>query len=278
MRNDIPSIKELDTPALYILLNRETRQAYIGQTDSFAKRIAQHQSKKEFWDEVLAFVASDFSINATEVQYLEAIAYEKAKLAATYDLSPNSQEPKPHKVQQLTIDNTLDFFKVVCELTNLVGCDIFIPRKAKKGLLEPQRMRKPSKEDIQENETLLKGPGVRMYLNGKGPYKKNRFAFEVIREYLDNNPGATIQDLRDVFPTEILGNWKAWELIEPDIESARNLPSARHFLDNDSILVSPGDKIPFVVSSQWDYHNLPEILLRVKSFGWSYEISQKKSH
>lgn len=50
---------DLQKPALYILLNRETRKAYIGETDDFVKRIAQHMIKKDFWDEVLVFLGSN---------------------------------------------------------------------------------------------------------------------------------------------------------------------------------------------------------------------------
>ena len=43
---------ELNKPALYILINETTKQAYIGETDDFIKRINQHITKKGFWDEV----------------------------------------------------------------------------------------------------------------------------------------------------------------------------------------------------------------------------------
>ena len=279
-RDDIPSILKdlsasLDTPALYILINKEMRQAYVGQTDSFAKRISQHQAKKEFWNEVLAFVASDDSINATEIQYLEALAYEKAKGANTYDLSANAQMPKRHKISPLTKENTQDFFDVVCGLTHLVGCDIFNPNNTNSAAA--LSVSTPQKDSREEGELSLKGSGIRIYLNGEGPYPKNRFVLEVIREYIKRNPFVTIQHLKDVFPTEILGNWKTWPLIEPDIKAASELPNKRHFLDTDSILTSPGDHVHFVVSSQWDYHNLPEIFMRVKSFGWDYEIVQRDS-
>ena len=39
---------ELNKPALYILINETTKQAYIGETDDFIKRINQHITKKGF--------------------------------------------------------------------------------------------------------------------------------------------------------------------------------------------------------------------------------------
>ena len=278
MREDIPFIVKdpcapLDTPALYVLLNREMRKAYVGQTDSFAKRIAQHLIKKEFWNEVLAFVASDNSINTTEVLFLEALAFEKAKEAKSYDLSENTQSPKAHRISPLTKEKTQEFFKTVCALTHLIGCDIFIPQNSSiKRVNAAKRSNAPIHNAIPESASLLKGTGIKIYLNGKGPYKKNRFVLEVIREYLKQNPSVTIDQVKETFPDNLLGNWKAWGLIEDRIEVANNLPSKRHFLRKDDILVSPGDNVRFVVSSQWDYHNIPAILSLVKRFGWVYVI------
>ena len=275
--------EELDTPALYILLNRKTEKAYIGQTDCFIQRIAPHFSRKEFWDEVLVFIASDGSINATEVQYLEATAYNVASEAGVFDLSENSQIPKPHKISQLAKYNAQDFFNVVRDLAKIVGCDIFISKpKGKKTLAKAQLTTESIKKSSFADADTLKGTGIKIYLNGKGPYAKGRFPLEVIREYLKRNPSATCQQLKDLFPSSLLGTWGRWGLIEPDIEKAKNLvingesKHLRHFLDKESILTAPGDLVPFVVSSQWDYTNLPNILSKVEEFGWTYKILPKK--
>ena len=85
---------DLSKPALYILLNREERKAYIGGTDDFRQRIASHTAKKEFWDEALAFMANDNSLTTTEMRYLESLSYETASNSNSYDLSENTQIPK----------------------------------------------------------------------------------------------------------------------------------------------------------------------------------------
>ena len=88
----------LQKPALYILLNKESGKAYIGETDNFEKRISQHITKKNFWDEVMVFLGSnDDTLGKTEVQLLEYLAYEKAIDVKSYDISENTQNPKkPH--------------------------------------------------------------------------------------------------------------------------------------------------------------------------------------
>ncbi len=120
--------EDLQNPALYILTNKDSRKAYIGETDDFTKRIVQHLAKKDFWDEVMVFLASDGSLSKTEVQYLECLAYKKACEMNSYDLSENTQTPKnPHMsvMQKAKADK---FFKYVQFLAKFVGNDIFEKR------------------------------------------------------------------------------------------------------------------------------------------------------
>lgn len=65
----------LSKPALYVLLNRSGRKAYIGETDDFSQRIASHMLKKEFWDEALAFMANQW--DKVNLQNLARIAKEQ---------------------------------------------------------------------------------------------------------------------------------------------------------------------------------------------------------
>lgn len=122
---------ELEKPALYILLNRATKQAYVGETDDFSKRIQQHIIKKGFWDEVLVFVdKNEDTISKTEVQYLEYLAYNKANDVKTFDISENSQSPKLPHMNMMQRGKTDKFFQYVQFLTQFVGCDIFSEKKA----------------------------------------------------------------------------------------------------------------------------------------------------
>lgn len=271
----------LDTPALYVLLNRKRYQAYIGQTDCFIQRISHHLAKKGFWDEVLAFIASDCSISATEVQYLEATAYGAARDAGSYDLSENSQVPQPHKITPHAKIKSQDFFSVVCDLSKIVGCNIFI--HGTQGTKHPTASNiDPQVRDaiLNEEKESLRGTGVGILLNGKGPYNKRRFVLAVVKEYICKHPEATISQLNELFSKTLLGSWGSWNFIETDIAAAKNLvnrgtsSTSRHFVKD--VLTSPGDGVKFVVASQWDYRNLPNILLLVRRLGWDYEIVKTK--
>ena len=116
----------LQKPALYVLLNKENRKAYIGETDDFQKRISQHIAKKVFWDEVMVFLGSnDDTLSKTEVQQLEYLAYEKAIDVKSYDISENTQSPKTPHMNVFQKAKTDKFFKYVQFLAKFVGCDIF---------------------------------------------------------------------------------------------------------------------------------------------------------
>lgn len=128
-RGDNATLSQLGTditkPALYILLNREAKKAYIGQTDNFRKRLGQHE-KIHFWTEALGFISSDESLHLTLTHYLEAIAYELAKKAGTYDVSKNAVTPsKPNTSAQQHIFLAEQFSEYVRFLTQFVGCNIF---------------------------------------------------------------------------------------------------------------------------------------------------------
>ncbi len=263
---------ELSKPALYILLNREKRKAYVGETDVFVKRIANHTAKKEFWDEALAFTANDNSLTTTEVKYLESLAYETAKMANSYDLSENSQAPtRPHatKSQEIKIKG---FFQYVILLTKFVGCDLFERnRDAQQGV---QIVHKPIKLDIDVKPEDLEGR-VAIRLNGVEYNTKGKMGYAVVKEYLKAHPKTTLAELKDMFHQALLGRWGAWNFIEDDIEAAKmakeETGQPRHLLQEEYILTS-GDGVRFVVSNQWEKGNVLNLLQIAKNEGWKYEI------
>lgn len=263
---------ELSKPALYILLNREKRKAYVGETDVFFKRIANHTAKKEFWDEALAFTANDNSLTTTEVKYLESLAYETAKTANSYDLSENSQAPtRPHatKSQEIKIKG---FFQYVTLLTKFVGCDLFERnRDAQQGV---QIIHKPIKIDLDVKTEDLEGKTI-IRLNGTEYKTKSLMGYAIVKEYLKVHPKSTIEELKDTFHNALLGRWGAWNFIEDDIEVARKLKDEtsmyRHLVKEEYILTS-GDGVRFVVSNQWEKGNVLNLLQIAKNEGWKYEI------
>lgn len=263
---------DLSKPALYILLNRGERKAYIGETDDFLQRISSHNAKKGFWDEALAFMANDNSLTTTEVRYLESLSYEIARNANSYDLSENTQVPKRPFVQKIQEYKIKDFFKYVILLTKFVGCDLFDKNRNIQHGAQP--VHKPIKVDLEIKAEDLQGR-VTIRLNGTEYKTKGLMGYAIVKEYLKAHPQTTIEELKDIFHNALLGRWGAWNFIEDDIEAARNLKEEtsmyRHLLKEEYILTS-GDGVRFVVSNQWEKANVLNLLQIAKNEGWSYDI------
>lgn len=98
--------KELEKPALYILVNRDNKKLYVGETDDSIKRLKNHAAK-DFWTEAIVFHSTTETLSTTEVKWLEAKAYKTIADLGYYDLSENIQKPqfpKLKKYQELDLE------------------------------------------------------------------------------------------------------------------------------------------------------------------------------
>ena len=268
--------EDLQKPALYILLNRETGKAYIGETDTFFTRIQQHISKKEFWLEAIAFTASDDSLSKTEVQYLEFLAYEKATQMNVFDLSENTQAPKAPHMTLIQKGKTKEFFKYVQFLAKFVGCDIFEPNpnvvlRTSLASIRPKVLPSPislTSEDLKGN--------IKLSLNGEGKYSKREMVLHIVKEYIRQFPNTTFEELKATFTRDYLQRFAQFEFLQHDIEKARKWKELgedhnHYFIADKDILVS-GDGIQFVVCVEWDKNNIINVLGIAQALGWKFEI------
>lgn len=138
--------KELEKPALYILVNRDRKQLYVGETEDSIKRLRNHKAK-DFWTEALVFHSTTETLAATEVKWLEAKTYQLVKELGYYDLSENKVPPSVPKLKKY---QDLDLIPILEEAKGYVcaaGFDIFLKKKEEK----------PSQQEIEftEPETQL---------------------------------------------------------------------------------------------------------------------------
>lgn len=268
----------LQKPALYVLLNKENRKAYIGETDDFQKRISQHIAKKVFWDEVMVFLGSnDDTLSKTEVQQLEYLAYEKAIDVKSYDISENTQSPKTPHMNVFQKAKTDKFFKYVQFLAKFVGCDIFERRanivvKSETEVANP--MVTPVPIDLSKEE--LTG---RMFLslNDEGKYSKREIVLAIVSKFVKENPTVTFSELQATFKRSYLGQFSRYEFLEPNIQQARNWRElgedhVHYFIDN---VITSGDGIPFIVCVEWDRTNIVPVLGIAKALGWTIKVVEK---
>lgn len=269
---------DLKKPALYILLSKEKRKAYIGETDDFNKRIAQHIAKKDFWEEVMVFLGSnDDTLSKTEVQHLEYLAYNKAADVKSYDLSENTQSPKQPHMNVMLKAKTEKFFKYVQFLAKFVGCDIFERRpnvtltttlEAAHPIVTPSPI-SLTKEDLSGR--------IYMSLNGEGKYSKREMVLAIVKEFVRLNPTVSFNELKATFKRDYLGQFAQYDFLESNVEQARNWRELGenhvHYFINDALI--SGDGVEFVVCVEWDRTNIIPVLGIAKALGWQYEIVTK---
>jgi hypothetical protein len=268
---------ELNKPALYILINETSKRAYIGETDDFIKRINQHITKKDFWEEVLVFVGSnEDTLSKTEVQYLEFLAYNKAKETLSYDISENTQAPKNPHMNVMQKGKTDKFFKYVQFLSKFIGCGIFEKRPSVvlKTVLEANTS-KVIPVPIQYTAEDLRGL-VKMSLNGVGKYSKREMVLAIVKEYMKRYPETTLGELKATFRREYLGRYALYEFIQEDIETAKRWSELgenhAHYFLNDKDILTSGDGFNFAVCVEWERNNIINVLGIAKALGWTFEI------
>lgn len=266
--------EDLQNPALYILTNKSSRKAYIGETDDFTKRIVQHLAKKDFWDEVMVFLASDGSLSKTEVQYLECLAYQKACEMNSYDLTENTQTPKSPHMSVMQKAKADKFFKYVQFLAKFVGSDIFEkrPNVVLKTTLEAVQP-KVLPVDIEYTSEDLKGR-IYMSLNDEGKYSKREIVLAIVKNFLKHSPNTTLSELKATFRRDYLGRFAQYEFIQEDVETAKKWKELgedhNHYFLND--VLTSGDGVDFVVCVEWDKTNIIKVLGIAKALGWTFGI------
>ncbi len=122
--NEARGREELKRPSLYLLVGEEGK-AYVGETESFIDRVKDHDSKKEFWNEAIAFSAKDNYLTKADVQYLEYLAINQIKKADRFKLEENKQSPKSPNLQEHQRDSVHEFFEDVKLLTSFLGYKLF---------------------------------------------------------------------------------------------------------------------------------------------------------
>lgn len=270
--------EDLQKPALYILINKTNSKAYVGETDDFNKRISQHLSKKDFWDEVLVFLGSnDDTLSKTEVQYLEYLSYEKAIDVKSYDLSENTQSPKLPHMNVMQKGKTEKFFQYVQFLAKFVGCNIF-ERRSNVTLVTTletaQPIVLPVKIELTKDE--LAG-NIRLTLNGEGNYTKRGIVLAIVKEFVRQNPTATYSELKATFKRDYLARYAQYDFLESDIERVKNWKElgedhVHYFVDD---ILTSGDGVQFVVCVEWEKANVIPVLGIAKALGWKFEIIKK---
>ena len=182
--------QELQTPAFYILLGEDEStkpKAYIGETENFRERVKDHESKKEFWQKALIFIAKDAAMTKADVQYLEHKAIAEAKASNTFVLNENKQTPKAPNLPEYRKDDMDGFFEDVKFLTSFIGCNIFDVVKTKEKHLFYIKGRDCDAKGFYDADgfTVLKGSIIAKSSTPSFTWKEKRE--QLLKEYTSMN-------------------------------------------------------------------------------------------
>ena len=215
---------ELQTPAFYILLGEDEStkpKAYIGETENFRERVKDHESKKEFWQKALIFIAKDAAMTKADVQYLEHKAIAEAKASNTFVLNENKQTPKAPNLPEYRKDDMDGFFEDVKFLTSFIGCNIFDVVKTKEKHLFYIKVRGCDAKGFYDANgfTVLKGSIIAKSSVPSFTWKEKRE--QLLNEYTSMNGGKLVLESDKTFSspstasTFVLGRpsngWSDWK-------------------------------------------------------------------
>lgn len=120
---------ELQGTGVYLLLgksesNEGSSQLYIGEAEIIYKRLNEHLSSKDFWNEVICFVSKDENLNKAHIKYIENRLHEIAMRVDRSEILNWNVPNKPNisESDQAEMEEFIDNIKL---MVNTLGYKIF---------------------------------------------------------------------------------------------------------------------------------------------------------
>lgn len=130
-------------------------------------------------------------------------------------------------------------------------------------------------EPIKSFQGLTFGKDTTKYLFAERLFGKGRLVLEVVKQYVQDNPGVTYEELIDAFPRRLqgsLGVVDRLENVEADYEGKTH---KRHFLKSGEII--DAGEYQVVVCTEWGIGNINDFVKQAKSLGFEIDvINQQK--
>lgn len=148
---------ECQRPGVYFLLEKHSTDdkntVYIGESENVYKRLIEHDSKKDFWNEVVLFTSKDENLTKSHIKYLESRLTNITKIADRYS-TENGNKPTESSLPRSDKDAMEEFIHNAKMILGTLG----------HKLLEPINSTINDKIDF-NNESLI---GHKLYLNVNG--------------------------------------------------------------------------------------------------------------
>ncbi|MBK7987784.1 MAG: GIY-YIG nuclease family protein [Ignavibacteria bacterium] len=118
---------DLTNTGVYLLFGKnddDKDMVYIGESESILKRLNQHLTQKDFWNEAIIFISKDENLNKAHIKYLENRLHEIAKSANRYKLD-NSIIPTQSSISESDRAEMEEFIEYIKMLVNTLGHKVF---------------------------------------------------------------------------------------------------------------------------------------------------------
>jgi hypothetical protein len=119
--------EDLANTGIYMLFGKdqnETDQVYIGEAEETLKRLIQHLSEKDFWNEAIVFISKDENLNKAHVKYVESRLYQIAKSVGRYEVI-NKGTPTQSAISESDRAEMEEYISNVKLLVNTLGHKLF---------------------------------------------------------------------------------------------------------------------------------------------------------
>jgi len=141
------------------------------------------------------------------------------------------------------------------------------------SIIQSESQNEPTinKATVGDDSKTKKRDTTKYILNNYGrKLTKSRFVYEVVKQYIKNNPASSFDDLRGVFDKELQGSTGVVNTVDEIELKYANKTDKRHFIKEEDLLTS-GDGIMFAVSTQWGIGNVGNIVSLARDLGYQVQ-------
>ncbi|MCD4790490.1 MAG: GIY-YIG nuclease family protein [Bacteroidales bacterium] len=118
---------DLTNPGVYLLFGKDETDkdiVYIGEAEIVYKRLTQHLTQKDFWNEAIVFISKDENLNKAHIKYLENRLFEIAKTVNRYKVD-NNTTPTQSSIAESDRAEMEEFIDNIKILINTLGHKVF---------------------------------------------------------------------------------------------------------------------------------------------------------
>jgi hypothetical protein len=151
--------KESSYTGVYILLGEQDEEplAYIGEGESIAARIKNHDAKKDWWTRAILITSAANNLHKAHVQYLESRLVQAGIEAANIKLE-NGTNPSLPGLSEAAQANMESFISQLLMVLPAIGVDIFTSKAKSDKPNDVEVQKKPTDSPV--FELTLKKEGI----------------------------------------------------------------------------------------------------------------------